>query len=171
MVHAPYIGALLLSVVACVTDVRSRRIPNVLTFSGALIALVFHGLTNGLSGLGFAAAGLLVGLGVFFVPFALGGMGGGDVKLMAALGAWCGPFTVLWLAAYTGIAGAVVALGVSAVRGYLPTALRNMWLLFTHWRVAGLRPLEEVSLAGSNGPRLAYAVPILIGTVVTVWLR
>jgi prepilin peptidase CpaA len=171
MMPIPYAVALLVSVVACVTDVRTRRIPNVLTFGGALTALVFHGASGGMSGLESAASGWLVGLGVFFLPFALGGMGGGDVKLMAALGAWCGPLTVLWLAAYTGIAGALVALVVAAVRGYLPTALRNIWLLVAHWRVAGLRPLQEVSLAGSESPRLAYAVPILIGTVITVWLR
>jgi len=49
--------------------------------------------------------------------------------------------------------------------------LRNIYLLLMHWRVVGLRPLHEVSLAGSRGPRLAYAVPVLAGLIATIWLR
>ena len=40
-----------------------------------------------------------------------------------------------------------------------------------HWRVAGVRPLPAVTLEGASGPRLAYAFPIAIGTVVTLWLK
>jgi len=98
-------------------------------------------------------------------------LGAGDVKLLGALGAWCGPGPAVWLALYTGIAGGVLALGVALQRGYLRTALKNMWLLFMHWRVAGLRPLGEVSLSGGESPRLAYAVPILIGTAMMIWLQ
>ena len=61
----------------------------------------------------------------------------------------------------------MIALG----SGYLTTALRNVWLLVTHWRVSGVRPLDAVTLKGSNGPRLAYALPIAIGTAVTLWLK
>jgi prepilin peptidase CpaA len=165
------IAVLLIGAVACVTDLRSRRIPNVLTFGGALAALAYHGVTAGFDGLLAAAAGWLAGVLIFLLPFALGGMGGGDVKLVAALGAWLGPSMTVWLALYTGVAGGVAALVVALFRGYLPTALRNIRMLLTHWRVVGLQPLTEVTLAGSRGPRLAYAVPIFIGTVVTLWLH
>jgi prepilin peptidase CpaA len=169
--RAPYLVALLLSLVACVTDIRSRRIPNVLTFGGALAAVVFHGVTGGGAGLITACGGWIVGVAIFFVPFALGGMGGGDLKLLAALGAWLGPAETVWLALYTGVAGGVMAIVVACARGYLRQALSNMWLLLTHWSVVGIGPVHEVSLAGSTGPRLAYAVPIFVGTVVTIWLR
>ena len=161
----------LISVVACVTDLRSRRIPNVLTLGGALAALVYHATSGGVVGLLIASSGWIVGLALFFLPYALGGMGGGDVKLLAALGAWLGPLGAVWLALYTGLAGGVLAIGVAWRRGYLPVALKNVWLLLAHWRVVGIAPLAEVSFAGNSGPRLAYAVPILIGTVVTVWLH
>ncbi|HLN88162.1 MAG TPA: hypothetical protein VK200_16910, partial [Candidatus Limnocylindrales bacterium] len=91
--------------------------------------------------------------------------------LVGALGAWLGPVDTFWLAMYTGISGAVAALVVSAWHGYLSTALRNVWLLLAHWRVNGLRPVPELTLETSRGPRLAYAVPILVGTVVMLWLR
>jgi prepilin peptidase CpaA len=156
---------------ACVTDLRSRRIPNVLTFGAAAAALVYGTLTAGWSGAGSAALGWLIGALAFIVPFALGGLGGGDVKLLAAIGAWLGPLGAFWLALYTGIAGGVMALFVALVSGYLRRALENVSLLLMHWRVFGLRPLSEVSLEGSDGPRLAYALPIFVGLVTTLWLQ
>jgi prepilin peptidase CpaA len=95
-------------VVACVFDVRTRRIPNVLTLSGAVAGLLYHLATSGLGGLQTAAAGWMLGLLLLLPYFALGGMGGGDVKLVAALGAWLGPWETFWLAMYAGIAGGVL---------------------------------------------------------------
>jgi prepilin peptidase CpaA len=163
--------ALLVSLAACVTDLRSRRIPNVLTFGSAAVALLFHLGAGGTSGLLQSALGWIVGAAIFFIPFALGGMGAGDIKLLAALGAWLGPIPALWLAAYTGLAGALMAIVVAMAYGYLGQAIKNVGLLLTHWRVMGIGPVEEITLAGSKGPKLAYAVPILSGTVLTIWLH
>ena len=165
------LAALTISVVACVTDLRSRRIPNVLTFGAAIAGLLYHLATGGVGALGPSVLGWLVGALVFIVPFALGGLGGGDVKLLAALGSWLGPVEALWLALYTGVAGAAMCLVVSAAYGYLGTALRNVWLLLCHWRVAGLTALPEITLDGSSAPKLAYALPIFVGLVTTLWLR
>ncbi len=96
---------------ACVTDLRTRKIPNVLTFGGAVAALVTHGVTNGFAGIGFSAAGWAVGLALFFPLFLLRGMGAGDVKLLAALGAWVGPGAAVWLALWSAIAGGVSGRG------------------------------------------------------------
>jgi prepilin peptidase CpaA len=108
---------------------------------------------------------------MFLLPFALGGLGGGDVKLLGALGAWIGPSEALWLGIYTGVAGGVIAIVWSIATGYLRNALRNVYLLLMHWRAAGLRPLPELTLEHGRAPRLAYAVPILAGTMVTLWMR
>jgi prepilin peptidase CpaA len=163
--------ALGIGAAACITDVRSARIPNVLTFSGAIAGLLFHAFAP--NGAGFAAAGegCLIGLGVFFLPFALGGLGAGDVKLLAALGAWLGPTDILWSAVYAALVGAALCVVVAIARGYVRTAVSNIWMLLCHWSVVGLRPLRELSLEGNGGPRLAYAVPILLGLVVTLCLR
>jgi prepilin peptidase CpaA len=166
-----YVIALLIGFAGCVTDVRSRRIPNLLTFGAAAGGLVFHTIAGGSGGFVQAAAGWLVGAAMFFVPFALGGLGGGDVKLLAALGAWVGPADAFWMAMYAGMAGGVLALVVAAAHGYLRQAWSNIRFLWTHWAVAGFRPLHEVSLEGSAGPRLAYALPIFAGALMTVWLR
>jgi len=164
-------AALAIAIVAAACDLRTRRIPNVLTFGAAAAGLLYHVASGGPSALGQSVAGWFVGAMVFIVPFALRGLGAGDVKLLAALGAWIGPLDALWLALYTGMAGGVIALVVSLARGYFRRALANVWLLLCHWRVSGLKALPEITLDGSSGPKLAYAVPILAGMVVVIWLR
>jgi prepilin peptidase CpaA len=164
-----FVGTLLS--LACVSDLRTRRIPNALTFSAAAAALIFHFIAGGWQAAGQSLVGLFVG-GLLFLPmFALRGMGAGDVKLLAAVGAWLGPIQVVIAAVATSLAGGVLAIVVAIAYGYLRRALANLYLLLTHWRVAGVQPLPAVTLDQSKGPRLAYAVPIAIGTVVTIWLN
>src|SRR6188768_2498432 len=128
-----FVGALL--IVACITDLRTRRIPNALTFSAIATALLFHLLTGGWSAAGWGIAGCLLGFLLFFPLFALRGMGAGDVKLLAAVGAWLGPSQVVMAALATSIAGGVIALLVALGHGYLKKAYLNLWLLLAHWRV------------------------------------
>ena len=151
------------------TDLRSRRIPNLLTFGSAAAALAFHVFTTGPSGALTATLGWLVGCALFFLPFALGGLGAGDVKLLGALGAWLGPADALMLALYAGAAGGVLAIVVAITRGYLRQAVANIRLLLMHWSVVGIRPLDELTLSHSAAPKLAYALPVFVGVVVTIW--
>ena len=70
---------------------RSRtRIPNWLTYSGLIAALLVRTVLGGWANSWGGLAGMLLAGGIFFLLFLLGGMGGGDVKLMAAVGAWVG---------------------------------------------------------------------------------
>jgi prepilin peptidase CpaA len=164
-------AAVLVAVAAVLWDVRSRRIPNALTFGAAAAALVVSAATGGLSALGMSGAGWLVGALLFFPFFALRGMGAGDVKLLAALGAWLGPSQVVWVGIFAAMAGGVLAIVVSLAKGYLKTAFANLWLIFTHWRVAGVQPVPGLTLTDTRAPRLAYAVPVAVGLVVTLWRR
>jgi prepilin peptidase CpaA len=163
--------ALCLAAVAGAIDLRRHRIPNWLTVGAACAALAYHAGRGGGEGVTVAALGWLLGAAVFFLPFALGGLGAGDVKLVGALGAWLGPGDALWLALFSGVAGGVLALGYSLARGYLREALVNVWRLLTHWRVAGVHPLPDMTLQHGRGPRLAYGLAILAGTAATVWMR
>jgi len=156
---------------ACISDLRTRRIPNVLTFSAVAGALLFHLVTGGLSAVGLSLAGCFLGALLFVPMFALRGMGGGDVKLLAAVGAWIGPSEVAMVALAASVAGGAIAVVVALVHGYLKTAVQNLWILLMHWRVMGVRPLHQVTLEGARGPRLAYAIPISIGTLVTLWVK
>jgi prepilin peptidase CpaA len=160
-----------LAMVACGCDLRTRRIPQFLTLGGATAGLAFHLVNSGWTAAALSFAGWSIGIAIFVIPFALGGLGAGDVKLLGALGAWLGPGNVIWLALYAGVAGAILAILFSLATGYLPQALANVRLLLTHWRVNGVRPLPELTLEHGRTPRMAYAVPILAGTMVTLWLH
>jgi len=163
--------AVCVAAVAGAIDIRQHRIPNWITFGSAGVALAYHAVSGGSAGLLAAALGWCLGAAAFFLPFALGGLGAGDVKLVAALGAWLGPGDALWLALFTGAAGGLLALGVALARGYLREAIGNLWLLLMHWRIAGVTILPEITLQHGRGPRVAYGVAIFAGTVVTVWMR
>jgi len=163
-----YIAAAI-ATVACVTDLRDRRIPNVLTFGAALVALVVHAFVGGASGIVTSGAGWLVGVALFFPFFALGGLGAGDVKLLGAIGAWLGPYPVLYVALYSSLAGGLFALIVALEAGYLREAFRNLGYLAMFWKAHGLRRVEGFDLASSKSPRLAYAIPVLAGVLVTLW--
>jgi len=152
-------------------DLTTKRIPNALTFGAALLGLAAHAYVEGWSGVGISVAGWLVGVAAFFPFFALGGLGAGDIKLLGAIGAWLGPVTAIWVALFSGIAGGVMAVVVAASSGYLMRAFSNLWVTLVSWRIAGIRPTPELTLAGNSGPRLAYAVPMLAGLGLTLWLR
>jgi prepilin peptidase CpaA len=93
------------------------------------------------------------------------------VKLLAALGSFVGPLTAVWVALFTSIAGGGMALCVALYSGYLRTAFVNLWCVVMYWRLEGPRPVPEMTLATNRGPRLAYAVPVLAGLMLTLWLR
>jgi len=169
IVSFAHVAALAVAAVACVTDLRESRIPNTLTFGALLLAVIAHSLLPQGEGWKFAALGALAGGAVFFPFFALGGMGAGDVKLMAALGGWLGWQPALLIALYGALAGGVLALALAWAHGYLRTAFSNIWRLLTHWWLIGIQPLPDLTLEHSRGPRLAYAVPIFIGLMVTLW--
>ena len=164
-------AALIIGAAACVTDLHSRRIPNWLTFGAAATAFVFHFAEGGQAAAQQAAAGWATGLFLFMPLFLLGGMGAGDVKLLAALGAWLGAGDAFWLAIYASMAGGVIAVAMALRAGYLRTALRNIGGLARFWWMFGLRPMPAVTLENSAAPKLAYAIPIFVGTVMTIWLR
>ncbi len=163
------LAALLIGGVACATDLRSARIPNALTFGAIAAGLVFHLLAPQGAGAAFLGKGLLAGLLVFFPFFALGALGAGDVKLMAAIGAWIGWQPTLQVAIYGALAGGVLAVVVALWRGYLRQALRNIRTLLGYWWLVGLKPLPELTLDAGKGLRLPYALPIMVGLVVTLW--
>jgi prepilin peptidase CpaA len=162
---------LILGCIACVCDLRMRRIPNLLTFGGAALAIAYSLWVSGLGGLVTSAGGWMVGVALFLPMFVLGGMGAGDVKLAGCIGAWLGPMTAVFVGLYSAIAGGVMALAVALATGYFKQAVGNVWLLLAHWRVVGVRPLPELTLETARGPRLPFALPILAGAIAAMWLK
>jgi len=84
------VGLVSFTLTAALSDLRTRKLPNWLTVSAFAVAVIAHTALNGLSGLGFSLLGFAAGFSVLLVLWLIGGGGGGDVKLMGALGAWLG---------------------------------------------------------------------------------
>ena len=99
-------------------DLARRKIPNWLTFGLMGLGLVMGFIAGGLEGLADSLQGLLLGGALLFIPFLLGGMGAGDVKLLAAIGALKGSSFVLRAFLYGALAGGALALGALLVGRY-----------------------------------------------------
>ena len=108
-------------------DLRTRRIPNYLTLGTAVAGLAFNFMAQGLPGLVSGILGMLLGFACLILPYLWGGMGAGDVKALAALGAWLGPQLTVFLFCYMGIAGGVIALGYLAWQGILWQKIKEGW--------------------------------------------
>lgn len=164
-------AALITAAVACSTDIRTRRIPNALTFGSALLAIATRLLLDGPSGAAQGLAGWLVGMLLLLPLFVLRGLGGGDVKLLGTFGAWVGTPLILWTGLYGVLAGGVLAIILGLWHGVLRSTFANISLLLTHWRVAGLAPVDGLTLETSRSIRLAYAIPLTFGLMVALWLK
>lgn len=160
-----------ITLIAAVTDLRCRRIPNALTFTGALLGFLYSSSAQGGAGALASVEGWALGLALWLPFYALGGMGAGDVKLLACVGAWMGPAGVVRVAIYASLAGGALALLVAFRYRYLRRALENIWVLLVSWSAAGIRPIDALTLETSKGPRLAYAIPTLAGILVAIYVR
>lgn len=98
--------------VAAVVDLRQFRVPNALTFPLAILGLTFHATVNGLGGLQYSLGGIVIGLVALFLFYVMGVMGAGDVKLLAAIGAWIGAANVVYVFCVAGIVTGIHSLVV-----------------------------------------------------------
>lgn len=159
---APYIGPAVIAIVltAAATDLHSRRIPNWLTFGAWLLALPLQLAMHGL-GAGATAwtLGWVTGLALFLPLYLLRGMAAGDVKLMAAVGAWVGAALALEIALATFVLGGLWAL-------VLVVKSRRHALL--------ARNLGGILRTGVGGPSVGsmpYGVAIAAGTLALLFAR
>jgi prepilin peptidase CpaA len=149
-------------------DLASRRIPNYLTLGAALAGLGFqlghHGWPGLLEGLG----GLVLGGGLLLWPYLKGGMGAGDVKALAALGAWLGLAHTLFLFIYMGLSGGLLILAVLAWRGRLRVHLKRGAVQLANWVLCQSRP--EIRGRGEpEGMEIPYGAALALGMVVLCW--
>ena len=153
--------------IAIFTDLRSRRIPNWLVFPFLLSGILVSAWFFGWHGLGQSMLGIAVGALLFGVVAFMGGMGMGDVKLCAAIGAWVGARQLVLALVLTGIAGGVMVLCWALVGGFLGALLSGSGDLLFGLKKRGLRPHPELVLENPATRKLPYAPAIAIGTLLS----
>ncbi len=159
-------AALLCALIASLHDLRSRRIPNLLTGPAILIGLALHLVLGGPAQLGLSAlAGLIAG-GIFLVFFLAGGMGAGDVKLMAAVGCLAGTDYLMQVLIATVLIGAVMGIALALYRGKLRQTIANVVALVRHHGAEGLSAHPDLNVKNAATLRLPYALPIAAGCLV-----
>jgi prepilin peptidase CpaA len=153
-------------------DIKSRRIPNYLTVTTALSGLAVQGFCYGISGLIDGLMGLLLGFGLLFLPYYLKGMGAGDVKALAALGAWLGPKSTFFLFLYLGLAGGILAVAFLWWRGLLWQQLRRAKVYVVNCILAQqLQASSQATpLQSSEEQGIPYGVAIAMGMLVVFWV-
>ncbi|NLY56765.1 MAG: prepilin peptidase [Firmicutes bacterium] len=162
------LGSLL--VMAVYTDVRYRRIPNALLVPFAIWGMALQAYAFGWPGAADAAGGLGLGLLLLLPAYLAGGIGGGDVKLLATIGA-IGGLAFVWRTFLAGaLVGGILAVIQLAVERRLRPVLKN--LAFWLWTVVtpGARPAPLAKLdAERKWGRVPYAVPLSLGAIIS-WL-
>ena len=164
-------AATICALLGAAVDVRCRRIPNLITGPALLAGLLLHLSLEGWRGLLSAfGAGMLCGV-VFLLFYLAGGMGAGDVKLIAAAGCLAGLDNVGYLLILTSLAGGVMGILIALLRGRLTSTLENVRMLFTHHRLQGLNPHPELNVRNEATIRLPYGVAIAAGCCLTLILH
>lgn len=156
---------------ATFTDLRSRRIPNWLVVPYLAAGIVVSAWMHGWHGVGQSLAGFALGAAIFGLLFCMGGMGMGDVKLCAAVGAWVGPWQLMIALVMTGLAGGVIALAWAAYRGLLGKLFAGSGELIFGIGQRGLRPHAELVLSNPAAHKIPYAPAIAIGTLLSFFAR
>ncbi|HUU83089.1 MAG TPA: A24 family peptidase [Phycisphaerae bacterium] len=151
-------------------DYAQRRVPNWLNALLIVCGFVVQGYFHGVAGLGMGLGGLAVGFGVLIVPWLMHAMGAGDVKLMAAIGVWFGPWMTLVSFAVGGVIGGVIAVVMIVSTGRLRNAWGNLGVILIKCSNPKLA-FEDFGSAhsfGSTSLLLPYGVPLTIGSLIVL---
>jgi len=172
MAFQPIAAGLVAAFVAvCVAfDLRVRRIPNVLSGGGVLAGVVLNLLFFGTRGILPSLSGVAVIVGVLLAPFALGGIGGGDVKMMAAIGAFVGPRLALESLMAGVIVGGMVVVIHLARLGRLREKLTRLRSMFVGAFLTRSPEPLRISAAEPGAVALPYSVPLGLGTLAVLAL-
>ncbi|MDP6445734.1 MAG: A24 family peptidase [Pirellulaceae bacterium] len=154
---------------AAVIDWRTRKLPNWLTVPVCICGLVFHTVTSGFVGAGFSLAGFATGFAILLILWLIGGGGGGDVKLMGALGAWLGPQMILivfLVSTILAVFGSIIMMAFfSAEHGV--TGMKRKYI---NRKDTSRLTDEEITKQRTKRRLLPYALPVAFGTwLVLAW--
>ncbi len=158
--------------IATAIDCRVRKIPNVLTFSMIILGFVANILQHGFLGFQNAFLGLCLGILLLYFPFQLGGVGGGDVKLMGAIGSLLGPVLIFKIFLASAICGGILSLAYMIKK-------KSVWKTFEAIKAKAFYFLmtktvlpESKEAHGEKQLSIPYSLAIGFGTLfVLLWIQ
>ena len=155
----------MVAALGAISDISAGRIPNRLTYAGVVSALAARLLAFGWAGLKEGFVALAACGGAFFLLFLLRGIGGGDVKLMAAVGAWAGGDQAALLLIATVLSGGLLAVGAMVFRKRVGATLANTLELLRHFSSSGFQPHPYLNVQESSSMRVPYGAAIAMGAL------
>ena len=164
MEYIPLIILYIVLAISAATDLRSQKIPNMVTLPAALAALAYHTKINGLEGFLFSATGLAAGIALLFLPYLMGGMGAGDAKLLGVVGALIGAKQVFYAFLIIAIIGGIYAMLLmffqrSSFKGFFRDQYDSLMNVILTQKLTP-RP----GLTDQSRPKLCYGLAIASGT-------
>jgi prepilin peptidase CpaA len=155
-------------IVAAVIDGVQFRVPNWLTFPLIISGWIYNVFFFGWDGLGWSLLGTVVGLALLLPLYAIGGMGAGDVKLLAGVGAWVHATHTFYAFSVSAFAGAGIAVIMVLWRGSWRKHLDQTWMILAE--VMTVRDPSKLSAMAAERKSsmllLPYGIPIAIGSIV-----
>jgi len=159
-----------LLIASTIIDLKTQKIPNLITLPGMLIALGYHSTMNGLDGLLFSAGGIGVGIGLLIIPYLMGGMGAGDAKLMGAIGGFIGVkaafFAFLIIAAVGGVYALIL---VVFYRSNFSGFFRKQFDTLVSF-ILMQKYIPDIEESEKSRPKLCYGLAIALGTGIYIFL-
>lgn len=154
-------------IVCAITDLISRKIYNVVLIPALLFAIGYNWYQGGWPGFGQSLLGMLIGLLILIIPFAKGGMGAGDVKLLAVVGAFKGMQFVVYSAIGMGLAGGIMALGIWTYRLGFTKTIRGIFSGIWMMLVTGFKQFSFTLT--KEKIMVPYGLAIALGTAGAWW--
>jgi prepilin peptidase CpaA len=154
-------------IVAAVIDGYELKVPNWITFPFIASGWAYSTLAFGWEGLGWSLLGTVIGLALLLPSYAIGGMGAGDVKLLAGVGAWIYGVNTVYAFAASAIVGAVLAVAMVLVRRAWKRHAAQFMVILNEILVIR-NPEQLAAIAAERKPTmllLPYGIPIAIGTI------
>lgn len=160
-------------ILAAVIDGFELKVPNWLTFPMIISGWVYSAAAAGWAGdpwwvgLGWSFVGMTVGLLLLLPAYAIGGMGAGDVKLLAGVGAWVHATHTFYAFCVAAVVGAVLAVVMVLVRRAWTKHANQFWMIFTEiLTIRDPNQLSEIAAARKSSMLLLpYGIPIAIGAI------
>lgn len=156
-------------IICCITDLRVRKIYNKIIFPILFFAFLLHLMLNGFSGLKVSILGFISGIVILVIPFILGGLGAGDVKLLALIGAIKGSIFAVNTALYMFIIGGAIALIIIIFHKETINFFKSLFRF-----LAGLIKGYHYKLEFSTAPflkKFPYSIAIAGGAVVSLIVK